>query len=198
MKQTLTQYDLEDVLEAVSQQEEVQTVSSLRLPSYRPTPWALVNRLLDIVDNVTNGRADWVLRFFTYSFIGGFAALVNLAVFALVLYAIPMPGVQDVVHNLIASLLATEISLMANFIPNDYFTFRHLAGHQRTWGQRCLRYHLTSIVGSVLTYLIQIGFRYVGHVPAFLGQAIALILVLFYNFAFHHIFTYRHVKHAVS
>lgn len=163
------------------------------LPSYRPTPWAIVNAALDIVDKVSGGKADWFQRFVTYLFIGGLAAVVNLVVFYVVLYRIPLP-VNAAAHNLIASLLASEISIMANFIPNDYFTFRHLAGHDRSWLARCSRFHLTSIVGSLLTFLIEFACTYVGHIPAISGQATALILVLIYNFSFHHIFTYRHVK----
>jgi putative flippase GtrA len=194
MKQTLTQCDVEEVATPTDIHEMQQ---QRRSPSYRPTPWAIVNRALDIVDEVTNGRAEWVQRFFIYAFIGGAAALVNLAVFFLVYYRIRFPAsVSGVEHNIIASALACEISLMANFIPNDYFTFRHLAGHDRTWTARCARYHLTSLSGSGLTFLIQFGFSYLGHVPAILSQATALIIVLIYNFSFHHIFTYRRVKQA--
>jgi putative flippase GtrA len=123
-------------------------------PSYTPTSWPIVNRTLDIVDRVTNGRADWVQRFFSYSFIGGLAALVNLTIFSILYHFVAMP-VSDIAHNLIAQVIACEISLMANFIPNDYFTFRHLAGHSRSWGARCLRYHITSIAGFCLTTLIE-------------------------------------------
>jgi putative flippase GtrA len=33
-------------------------------------------------------------------------------------------------------------------------------------------------------------------VPSIIAEAIATLLVLIYNFSFHHIFTYRHVKYA--
>lgn len=165
------------------------------LPSYRPTPWKFVNALLDMVDNYTGGRAGLLQRFFTFAFIGGVAALVNLLVFYVVLYRID-PQNRAVAHNVLASVFASEISIMANFIPNDYFTFSHLPGHERSWVARCARFHLTSIVGSLLTFLIEFGFSYIGHVPAILSQATALILVLFYNFSFHHIFTYGRVKTA--
>jgi len=178
---------------AVSSHSAIDVQLVRTLPSYRPTPWAIVNSALDIVDKVSGGKADWFQRFVTYLFIGGFAAVVNLVVFYVVLYRIPLP-VNAAEHNLIASLLASEISIMANFIPNDYFTFRHLAGHDRSWLARCSRFHLTSIVGSLLTFLIEFACTYVGHIPAIAGQATALILVLIYNFSFHHIFTYRHVK----
>lgn len=174
---------------------ELGAATESSLPSYRPTPWRLVNQILDIVDSITHGKAGLFQRFFTFVCIGGFAALFNLAVFATVMYAIPLP-ISEWLHNIVASVFAAELSIMANFIPNDYFTFRGLAGHERSWYARCLRFHVTSIGGSVLTFFIQAGFRYIGHTPALVGQAAALLITLFYNFAFHHLFTYRHVKPA--
>ncbi|HTK10321.1 MAG TPA: GtrA family protein [Ktedonobacteraceae bacterium] len=164
-------------------------------PSYNPTPWLFVNRMLDIVDLVSGGRADWVIRFLSYCVIGGFAAVVNLVVFHVVFYNVPLPfDSQDaILHNIVASAVAAEISILANFIPNDFFTFRHLPGRARSWPARCLRFHATSISGSVLTFLIEFGFSYLLHIQPTIAQALALIIVLFYNFTVHHLFTYRHV-----
>ncbi len=187
----MSECNLEEVSVASSAMQ-AETVPS-RLPSYHPYRWAFANQILDVVDTITGGRAGVCQRFVTYVVIGGFAALVNLAVFYLVFYYIKMP-ISDVVHNVIASVLAAEISIMANFIPNDFVTFRHLPGRARSWKARCLRFHITSIGGSVLTFLIQFGLTHLGHVPAIAAEAVALILVLLYNFSFHHIFTYRHVE----
>jgi putative flippase GtrA len=185
--------------EDVAVESDAQQVIPLRgVPSYRPTRWAMVNRALDIVDDVTHGKAGLCQRFFTFALIGGCAALVNLAVFAAVTYGIKLPAGYEWLHNTIAEVCAAEISIMANFIPNDYFTFRWLDGHARSWSARCLRYHITSIGGATLTFLIELAFHFIGHVPALIGQAIALIIVLFYNFSFHHLFTYRHVKPAAN
>jgi putative flippase GtrA len=173
-----------------SSELEMRTLVVCRRPSYTPTPWAIVNRALDIVDNVTNGRADWVQRFFSYTFIGGMAALVNLVIFSTTYHSMAIP-VSDVVRNLIAQVIAFEISLIANFVPNDYFTFRHLPGHKRSWGARCLRYHITSTTGFCLTVMIETVLAFGVHIPPFFSQAIALILVYIYNFTFHHLFTYR-------
>lgn len=190
MEQSLLDSEMEEVTVAAEAQE---VVSVGKVPSYRPTRWTFVNTILDVVDTVVPGKAGLCQRFFTFAFIGGIAALVNLAVFAAVMYGIALP-VSEWVHNIIASVLAAELSILANFIPNDYFTFRSLDGHTRSWGARCVRFHITSIGGSVLTFLIQFGFRFLGHTPAIVGQAAALIIVLFYNFSFHHLFTYRTVK----
>lgn len=191
MKQSLLEHDLESSA-SLGRQE---TPLAPRLPSYHPTAWAFVNRVLDIVDTMTGGRAGWLQRFFIYSFIGGCAALVNMAVFYLVFYMIALP-VSEALHNVIASAFAAEISIIANFVPNDYVTFRHLPGHQRSWSERCLRFHITSASGIVLTFVIQFTISHWLHMQPIIAQAIALILVLFYNFSVHHLFTYRHVKPA--
>ncbi len=181
-----------------SDPSDAQVVSSTpRLPSYQPTPLAFVNRILDLTDTITRGRAGWVQRFFMFAFIGGCAALVNMLVFYIVYDVMALP-VNEALHNVIASMCAAELSILANFIPNDYFTFRHLAGHQRSWLARCLRFHTVSIGGSVLTFFIEFGISHLSHVRPIIAQAIALIIVLFYNFAFHHLFTYRHVKPATN
>ncbi len=69
-----------------------------------------------------------------------------------------------------------------------------MPGRARSWGVRCARFHVTSLVGSGLTILIQLFFSHIVHIDPFFGEAFALIIVLFYNFSFHHLFTYRHVK----
>jgi putative flippase GtrA len=182
----------------VSESSDVQVVPvAPRSPSYQPTKWAFVNRVLDIVDNVTHGHAGLCQRFFMFAFIGGIAALVNIAVFYIVFDVIALP-VNESIHNVIASVFAAEISIMANFVPNDFFTFRHLPGHQRSWLARCLRFHITSVGGSVLTFVIQFSLSHLLPVRPIIAQAIALLIVLFYNFSFHHIFTYRHIKSASS
>ncbi|MBO0782889.1 MAG: GtrA family protein, partial [Ktedonobacteraceae bacterium] len=129
MEQSVLERNLEDELSdslEVLDAQLAQPSSSHTLPSYRPTPWALVNQVLDVVDRVSGGRAAWVQRFFSFAFIGGCAAIVNMIVYAVVMYGIKIP-VSPIIHNAIAFLLAAEISIMANFIPNDYVTFRHLS-----------------------------------------------------------------------
>jgi putative flippase GtrA len=165
-------------------------------PSYRPTGIKLADRALDVVDNVTNGRADWVQRFFSYSFIGGLAALINLLTLELVLNHVPIPVSHDV-HYAIAFVVATEVSLMANFIPNDRITFSHLPGHSRSWLARCLRFHMTGVGGIIVTALVSGSLHLLAQVPALASQAVALIVALAFNFTFHHLFTYRHQEPAV-
>jgi putative flippase GtrA len=194
MKQSIVQYELDEVLSTSEIVEGCDT--KVRQPTYKPTPWLIVNRVLDIVDELTGGLAGWVQRFFSFAFIGGFAACVNLIVFYVVDHFVHLP-VNAVVHNAIAFVVANEISLLANFIPNDYFTFRWMA-RNRPWGLRCARFHITACTGITLTYLLQFCFNFFFHLPSIFALAGAIWIVLFYNFTFHHVFTYRHKKPAVS
>jgi len=194
MRQSIVQPELDQVLRASEIVESCDT--PVRQPSYHPTSWLMINRILDVVDELTRGRAGLVQRFFSFAFIGGFAACVNLAVFYIVGNYVHLP-VNEIVHNAIAFVVANEISLLANFIPNDYFTFRRLAGN-RPWGLRCARFHLTACSGILLTYVLQFCFHFFLHFPSVFAQATAILIVLFHNFTFHHVFTYRHKKPAVS
>ncbi len=164
-----------------------------RVPSYHPTRWGIVNRALELVDEVAPGKAGWLQRLASYLVVGGFAAVVNLVCFGILENNVSMP-VSDVVHNLIAFVLATEVSIMANFIPNDRITFSHLPGHSRSWWQRCLRFHMTAIAGTIVTYVLQFVFHFGFHLPYLIAQSIAIIIALAFNFTFHHVFTYRHTE----
>lgn len=179
-------------------EKEVEAPSvAARLATYHPTRWALVNRALDVADDLTGGRAGWVQRFFSYSFIGGMAAVVNLIIFNVMFYLAPL-GFDDTVltqhaeHWLIAFAVAAEISIFANFIPNDHFTFRYLPGHQRSWLARAARFQLTCMPGTFFTGVLS-GVGHFAHLNAGLAQAIAIGIVFLFNFTFHHIYTYRHI-----
>jgi putative flippase GtrA len=166
-------------------------------PSYRPTQWQVVNRALDVADGLTGGRADWIQRLVSYLFVGGCAAGVNLLVFNVMYYHLLQFADADfwqkALHFLLAFVVATELSIIANFIPNDYLTFRHLPGHQRSWLARGARYHVTCIAGTLLTLLISGTLQF--FIAVMFAQAVALVLVTAFNFVVHHAFTYSHKAH---
>jgi putative flippase GtrA len=163
--------------------------------TYHPTRWPSVNHVLDTADSITRGRAGQLQRLVSFLFIGGLASLVNLTVLSLVYYH-SFQSLNDVVHHAIAFLSASEIAILVNFSLNDYFTFRYLPGHARSWAVRCARFHLTSFTGVVLTFLISFSLNYGLHILFVLAQAIAILIALFYNFTAHHLFTYRSLKTA--
>ncbi|MGH2516368.1 MAG: GtrA family protein [Ktedonobacterales bacterium] len=173
-----------------------EVVSQIHAASYYLTRWPLVNRLLAVVEERTSGKAGLLQRVFTYLMVGGFAACVNLGVFAIML-RLPIFASSDQTHNLVAYLVAAEISILANFIPNDRITFSHLPGHSRSWYARCLRFHTTCIAGTIITFAIEEVAHYGFHVPGLFAEAIGIIIALFFNFTMHHVFTYRHTKEQV-
>jgi putative flippase GtrA len=164
--------------------------------TYHSTRWPLVNKLLAIVDTITHGRAGQLQRFISFAFLGGIASLVNLGIFSVMLTQ-KVPTNYEV-RYIIAFLLASEISIIVNFSLNDYFTFRHLPGHTRSWSMRCARFHMTSISAILLTLGINFALSHGLGIHPILAQAIAILIVLFYNFTVHHLFTYRHVKTVAS
>lgn len=184
------------LIEAANMDPTVRTPAihtpATRAKSYYDTRWALVNRALELTEQVTHGKAGLIQRAVTYLIIGGTAAVVNLSILAIFFHF----GSTSVLWYLIlANVVAYELSIMANFIPNDYFTFRHLAGHNRSWWARCLRFHITSLSGVAVTaILFTLFFHLMGQQQRFalVAQAIAIIIATFYNFTVHHLFTYRH------
>src|SRR5689334_11587983 len=188
MKQSSMQHDLDGVLESVNNE-----VATTPKTSYQATRWSLVNRVLAIVDRITNGKAGMLQRLFSFLFVGGLGAVVNLVLFNLLYVRLYMP-IDPMIHNVLAMTVSYEISLLLNFTLNDYFTFRHLDGHARSWFARCSRFHVTAVVGFFLTLFFQFVFHFFFNIHPSVAQAMAILLVLVYNFAAHHLFTYRHVK----
>ncbi|GCE18932.1 GtrA family protein [Dictyobacter kobayashii] len=178
---------MEELVEIVEQVAPAEVI-----PSYRPTQWDSVNSLLDRVDVITGGRAGSLVQFASFLFIGGTTTIVNLIILYIVLNYISLPNAF--IHNALGSALGSELSLLANFALNDRFTFRYAPGHERSWFARLSRFHATAIVGILLTIGIQSLLITLLHINALIGQAIAVIIVLFYNFFFHQFFTYRRLK----
>ncbi|HET9110731.1 MAG TPA: GtrA family protein [Ktedonobacterales bacterium] len=161
--------------------------------SYAPTGIALADTVLARVETITHGKAGVLQRAFSYVFIGGIAAVINLAMLYLFYNVLSMP-VPANLHWLIAFIIAAEISTMSNFVLNDRITFSRLPGHARSWWARCLRFHSTSVAGTVATLVMSFGFKTWLGLSALIAQSIAILLALILNFTMHHVWTYRHVN----
>jgi putative flippase GtrA/4-amino-4-deoxy-L-arabinose transferase-like glycosyltransferase len=163
--------------------------STGELPSVMP-------RFLLMVNRVTGGRLDWVVRFFSYSLVGGAAAVVNLLCFSLLYYKAPIDfgtgALAESLHYIVVFALATEISVIFNFMINDRVTFGKLPGHARSWILRCLRFHLTTLVGTLITFVVSFALAHIG-LLAVLAQMVAIGVAFLVNFTLHHVFTYSHL-----
>jgi putative flippase GtrA len=162
--------------------------------NHYPTGKTSADWALHIIDNkIIRGHADWFQRAFSYLLIGGFSVVVNLVVFSIMYYQVSWPHDQQW-HYVVAFAVASEVSILANFFPNDAITFRRLPGHSRPWLVRCVRFHATYLLGTLLQLFTSFSLHLLGS-PALFAQAAAIALVTAFNFAFHHIFTYRSVAH---
>jgi len=117
--------------------------------------------------------------------------MVNLLCFSSVYYPFIKSTDSPIAYG-VAFVVGTEVSIVSNFILNDRFTFGDL--HARSWQARCLRYHMTSIAGVLLTLGTSVSLLHLLHIPALPAQATALIIATALNFVFHRVFTYRYVS----
>ncbi len=162
--------------------------------SYSIRRWLFIKRWLS--RGVHRMERRWTGRLFSFLCIGGGSALINVFCFSIVYYRMEHLF-NGFVAYMLAFLVATEISIIANFIPNDRITFRYLAGQHRSWRMRCLRFHMTSMSGTGVTLGFSFTLLHLFHVPAFLAQAAALVAATAFNFLFHHLFTYRDARKAI-
>jgi len=126
---------------------------------------------------------------------GGIAAVVNLACLYLFYQAIHLP-VSRQVQWWSAQVITAEVSILANFLPNDRFTFRPLPGHARSWWTRCWRFHSAAIAGVLIMLVISSVLHLVMGVPYLLAQAASIAVALCWNVTIHHLWTYRYLKAA--
>lgn len=152
-------------------------------------------QLMRWLDRASGGHAGALLHVASYLASGGFAAVVNLACLYGVYDRVALP-VPDQAHYIIAYAVAAEVSIIANFVPNDLLTFRHMAGHYRPWWLRLLRFHSTTLSGVLITLAISYTLHYGLGFAVVVGQAIAIIISLVFNFSMHHLWTYRGPRRA--
>jgi putative flippase GtrA len=166
-------------------------------PSYHQALMRGAAIAYDFLDVITFGHVEWVRRVSTYLMVGGIAAIVNLLTFSAIyrqnmigLLARVGPNLRPGLHWLITFTVATEISIIPNFLGNDSLTFRRLAGRQRPWLSRFGRFHVTCALGTLLTFMLSAAQFRLGMQPT-VAQAIAILIATAFNYGFHHAYTYR-------
>jgi len=200
MEQVSTEYERVEILDEVSPplskpQQHVEYrpafVTSRILRKGEFFGKSFTDWIVRVINKITLGKADMVQRLFCFILVGGLGSIVNLLCFSL-LYHFLMQSAVEMVAYFLAFVIATEVSILHNFVLNDWITFRHLRGHNRYWFVRCVRFHVTSAGGALVTLGISFAFFHVLHVPLLFSQGIALVAATLFNFTFHHMFTYGH------
>jgi putative flippase GtrA len=147
-------------------------------------------RLYHRANTITRGKGEEILRVMMFVVMGGSASIVNLActkLFDVLWYNYLPPW--------LLIMMATEVSLLFNFVLNDRFTFRSLShGSTRSWIQRCIRFHGPASIGFTLTVLISTSVHEFANLSLTVSQAIAIGIVMFVNFTLHRFWTFRPTK----
>ncbi len=186
-------------------EEETQILASIS--GITPLPVKTTDLMIDAdwfrafhtwLDAKSHGKANSIISLLSFLVIGGSASIINLMV-VLIFDIVDKTHRNDLAVQLLYGAIATEISLIYNFMLNDRFTFKLLVDKNRTWLQRCIRFHGPAMVGFVLTQVLHAVFYLAlrgtatPHITV-VSQALAILIVTFVNFAMHRFWTYRPQK----
>lgn len=146
-------------------------------------------RVRDILEFITNA---WWIRFqasktfIKFMIVGASGVLVNLGVFTLLLHA----GL----NKYLASPIAIEVSIVSNFLINNYWTFRwrETADAGRVKG---LKFNVVSLVALGISFstFVMLSMLFPTVAPQF-HQLIGIIPAMLVNYLLNSYWTFRHVE----
>jgi dolichol-phosphate mannosyltransferase len=145
----------------------------------------------DIVEFVVN---VWWIRlhksrtFVKFAIVGASGVLVNLGVFTLLI----MTGV----NKYIASPIAIELSIVWNFLLNNYWTFRRRKTGDRT-RIRGLKFNLVSILALGVSYgtFVVMSLAFPNTMPQ-VHQLIGIVPAMIVNYFLNSYWTFKHVENS--
>lgn len=144
--------------------------------------------LSDIVEFIINA---WWIRlqssktFIKFALVGATGVVVNLGAFTLLLNA----GM----NKFLASPIAIELSIISNFLLNNYWTFRWRRTRDRT-RIKGLKFNLVSVLALAVSYSTFIISTWLVPIwPPQVHQAIGIVPALFINYFLNSYWTFRHV-----
>jgi dolichol-phosphate mannosyltransferase len=147
----------------------------------------------DIVEFVVNA---WWIRFHSsktfikYSLVGLSGVAVNLGVFTLL--------VMFGVNKYLASPVAVEISIISNFVLNNYWTFRWRKISDRIQ-IRGLKFHAAALVGMAVSFSTFVFLSLVfPRTPPQVHQLIAIAPAMLVNYFLNSYWTFRGISPAVA
>lgn len=146
-------------------------------------------------------------RIFKFIVVGGSAALVQLIVYSFLIKALASGDLSANAAQTIATLIATELSIILNFIINNLWTFKEYQLTKREIPQQFAKFNFGAL-GSILiqTVVNNVGVSLFGLVTwtTILGmaigsgliyQAVGIIIGMFVNFFIYNRFIWRtHLK----
>jgi dolichol-phosphate mannosyltransferase len=84
-----------------------------------------------------------------------------------------------------------EISIITNFLLNDYFTFAdRLTGNSKLFFGRLLKYNLVALIGAAINYGVAAGLFTVG-LNIYISDFIGILIAFLWNYLFSMIWTWK-------
>lgn len=159
------------------------TISRLVVLLYTHPRWGRV--LTSLV-----ARQKEIVRFLKFATVGAFGALVDFGVLNLLILALGL-------SKFWANTCSFSAAVLSNFTWNRLWTFPE--SRQERFAHQLVQFASVSVGGYVLNQVIFLGLdSLVFHVWGTLGyniaKAIAILVVLFWNFGINRIWTYRKVE----
>jgi dolichol-phosphate mannosyltransferase len=116
----------------------------------------------------------------------GLVGLSGVAVNSAILWALVAAGLAVP----IASMCATEVAVVSNFLLNDRWTFRDRPTPLPLW-QRFLRFNGVALGGMLLTVALLTALTTYGHLPLLLANLLAVGATLAWNYTINTRLTWR-------
>ncbi len=123
-------------------------------------------------------------RFIKFGIVGGSGTVVNLGI----QYLLTLAGM----YYIFAGVIATEISIINNFLLNNFWTWKdNPAKTKRSFAARLLKYNSTMIITGIVQNLLMIFFTELFKLNDLISKFIAIVIITFVNYVIHYFWTFK-------
>ena len=124
------------------------------------------------------------MRFIKFGIVGGSGTVVNLGV----QYLLTLAGL----HYIFAGVIATEISIINNFLLNNFWTWKdNPAKTKRSFAARLLKYNSSMIITGIAQNMMMIFLTELFEINDLISKFIAIVIITFVNYAIHYFWTFK-------
>ena len=93
-------------------------------------------------------------------------------------------------YYLVSSPLATELSILSNFMLNNSWTFRRSSGRSELF-PRMLKFHVTSVAGFVIKFTVLLGLTRLTDLHYLIANVAGVLVAFAWNYAINVHWTWR-------
>lgn len=123
-------------------------------------------------------------RFVKFGIVGGSGTVVNLGV----QYLLTLIGL----HYIVAGVISTEISIINNFLLNNFWTWRdNPAKTKRSFVSRLLKYNSSMIITGIAQNLMMIFLTELFKINDLISKFIAIVIITIVNYIIHYFWTFK-------